>query len=47
MRHCEEYDFPIIIDADIGHDVECCILPNGCQAKIEDNNLYILENPCS
>jgi len=45
LRHCKPYNFPIIFDADFGHDVECCILPNGCQAKIEGDNLIILENP--
>ena len=45
IRHCEPYDFPIVYDADFGHDVECCMLPNGIQAEIEDNNLKIKESP--
>jgi muramoyltetrapeptide carboxypeptidase len=45
LRHCAPYDFPIVIDADIGHDVECCVLPIGVLARLEGDTLSILETP--
>lgn len=45
LRHCKPYKFPIISDADIGHDMECCMLPVGIQAKLEGDSLYLLESP--
>ena len=44
-RHCAPYEFPIITNADIGHDMECCTLPNGVNARLEGNSLFILESP--
>jgi len=47
LRHCEPYKFPIIVDADIGHDMECCALPVGIRAKIEEGELSLLDSPYS
>ena len=45
LRHCASYDFPIVVDADIGHDMECCMLPIGVRARMEGDALSILESP--
>ncbi len=45
LRHCAPYKFPIIVDADIGHDMECCTLPVGVRARMEDDSLIIMESP--
>jgi muramoyltetrapeptide carboxypeptidase len=45
LRHCAPYDFPIIVDADIGHDIECCALPVGVRARVDCDSLIILESP--
>lgn len=47
LRHCEKYNFPIIVNADFGHNVECCMLPNGLKASIEGDTLYLIESPYS
>lgn len=44
-RICGDFEFPIILDADIGHDMECCHLPIGCRAAIDGAELHILEKP--
>lgn len=45
LRQCDGYDFPIIVDADIGHDMECAMLPLGVQASIEGDDLILLDDP--
>lgn len=45
LRHCAPYKFPIMVETDIGHDMECCILPVGLRARMEGDVLYILESP--
>ena len=45
LRQCDGYDFPIIVDADIGHDMECAMLPQGVQASIEGDDLILLDDP--
>lgn len=45
LRHCAPYDFPILVDADIGHDMECCMLPIGVNARIENDELLIEDSP--
>jgi muramoyltetrapeptide carboxypeptidase len=45
LRHCDPFDFPILVDADIGHDMECCMLPVGAQARIEGESVVLLESP--
>lgn len=45
LRHCAPFDFPIIVDADIGHDMECCVLPVGVHARLDGDSLSILESP--
>ena len=45
LRQCEGFDFPIIIDADIGHDMECAMLPLGVTAQMEGDELRILDDP--
>lgn len=45
LRHCQGYYFPIIVDADIGHDMECAMLPLGVKASIEGDELILLEDP--
>lgn len=45
LRHCKPYNFPIIVDADLGHDMECCVLPMGVRARMEGDTLYLLESP--
>lgn len=45
LRHSIEHDFPIIVDADIGHDMECCMLPNGVTALMEGESLCLQESP--
>jgi muramoyltetrapeptide carboxypeptidase len=45
LRHCAPYKFPIVVDADIGHDMECCVLPVGVRARLEGDTLTVLESP--
>ena len=45
LRHCKPFDFPIVADADIGHEMECCALPNGLAAQLEGEQLLLLETP--
>ncbi len=45
LRQCDGYGFPIIVDADIGHDMECAMLPLGVNARIEGDELILLEDP--
>lgn len=45
LRHCAPYEFPIVVDADIGHDMECCMLPIGIRARLENETLTLLESP--
>jgi muramoyltetrapeptide carboxypeptidase len=45
LRHCAPYRFPILASADIGHDMECCMLPISASARIEGDSLILLESP--
>lgn len=45
LRHCASYEFPIIVDADIGHDMECCAIPVGVHAQVCGDDLIIMESP--
>lgn len=45
LRNCQGYRFPIIFDADIGHDMACAMLPLGVKASIEGDELILLEDP--
>ncbi|NQE44706.1 hypothetical protein C5S31_01620 [ANME-1 cluster archaeon GoMg2] len=44
-RHTSPYDFPVLMNADIGHDMECCMLPNGIRAEIVNDEIILLESP--
>lgn len=45
LRQCNGYDFPILVDVDIGHDMECAMLPLGVEASINDDELILRDDP--
>jgi len=45
--HCAEYDFPIMLNLDFGHDCQNFTLPIGVEATIDSyHNRFSIDGPC-